>query len=322
MQKNLKYLVYELYKLNPGIELRFGDPKYDPNANKRIFSSGDPRKIVLPEGYTADDLGTIKYNDIVVACVEPLKNINVGHVLPNSEISPNVTINNSKDLAIIIQKLNPDLIIYFADNNIYYRQLLQGDLGNIVLPDFVNYSNDNLQFSCADNGEVKNVQLKNYIEYKDYNSLESMYDLAFNNAQQYVIDKNMLESWERRSKIKELETKKESWKTTFIASLWGLIVAEFGYLGSATNLEISNILKVYDLERHQLDSWPDFMNYIVQLEPASILCLHARYAAIILGFISFFKWQFKDIELSDLKKQDALTSKDLQKLSRKNTQIK
>ena len=46
MQINLKHLVYELYKLNPGIELRFGDPKYDPNAKQRIFSSGDPEKMI------------------------------------------------------------------------------------------------------------------------------------------------------------------------------------------------------------------------------------------------------------------------------------
>ena len=203
MPTNLKHLVYELYKLNPGIELRFGDPKYDPNAKQRIFSSGDPKKIVLPEGYTADDLGVIRYNNTVVVCVEPLKNINVGHVLPNSEIRPDVTINNSKDLAIVIQKLNPDLIIYFADNNIYYRQLLHGDLGNIVLPDFASYSNSNLQFSCTNTGEVKNAELKNYIEYKGYNSLERMYDFAFNNAEQYIIDKKMLESWDRRKKIKE-----------------------------------------------------------------------------------------------------------------------
>lgn len=310
MPTNLKHLVYELYKLNPGIELRFGDPKYDPNAKQRIFSSGDPKKIVLPEGYTADDLGVIRYNNTVVVCVEPLKNINVGHVLPNSEIRPDVTINNSKDLAIVIQKLNPDLIIYFADNNIYYRQLLHGDLGNIVLPDFASYSNSNLQFSCTNTGEVKNAELKNYIEYKGYNSLERMYDFAFNNAEQYIIDKKMLESWDRRKKIKELETKKLNLMLVALPSIIGFILSLVPDLDNVTFckeiLEINGTV----IDRH------------FEINGPAVVCGVARPVLLTSSIICSIKAGIKSFQLENLYNQEKLTTKDLQKLSRKNTQIK
>ena len=52
---NFNQLINEIRKLNPGVEIRIGDPKFDSLANSRIFSSKPMNQLRLPQGYYANE---------------------------------------------------------------------------------------------------------------------------------------------------------------------------------------------------------------------------------------------------------------------------
>lgn len=48
---NFNQLINEIRKMNPGVEIRIGDPNFDSRARDRIFSSIPLEQLKLPEGY-------------------------------------------------------------------------------------------------------------------------------------------------------------------------------------------------------------------------------------------------------------------------------
>lgn len=52
---NFNQLINEIRKLNPGVEIRIGDERFDREARSRIFSSVPMHQLKLPEGYYSNE---------------------------------------------------------------------------------------------------------------------------------------------------------------------------------------------------------------------------------------------------------------------------
>lgn len=114
---NFNQLINEIRKLNPGVEIRIGDERFDREARSRIFSSVPMHQLKLPEGYYSNEKNGItnKHNAenglYTQLSVESLDDMVVGLTMPNVDVSKNLESTDVREIAIALQKLNPGVTI-------------------------------------------------------------------------------------------------------------------------------------------------------------------------------------------------------------------
>lgn len=114
---NFNQLINEIRKLNPGVEIRIGDERFDREARSRIFSSVPMQQLKLPEGYYSNEKNGItnKHNAenglYTQLSVESLDDMVVGLTMPNVDVSKNLESTDVREIAIALQKLNPGVTI-------------------------------------------------------------------------------------------------------------------------------------------------------------------------------------------------------------------
>lgn len=118
---NFNQLINEIRKLNPGVEIRIGDPQFDSLADSRIFSSKPMNQLRLPQGYYANEKNGItnKHNSetglYTSLSVESLDDMVVGQTYPNVDVSKSLETTNIREIAIALQRLNPGVAIRLAN---------------------------------------------------------------------------------------------------------------------------------------------------------------------------------------------------------------
>ena len=114
---NFNQLINEIRKLNPGVEIRIGDERFDREARSRIFSSVPMHQLKLPEGYYSNEKNGItnKHNAenglYTQLRVESLDDMVVDLTYPNVDVSKNLESTDVREIAIALQKLNPGVTI-------------------------------------------------------------------------------------------------------------------------------------------------------------------------------------------------------------------
>jgi len=114
-------LINEIRKLNPGVEIRVGNPNFDAFAYNRIFCSVPMESLTLPDGYYSNSKNGItnKHNTedgfYISLSVETLENMREGYVYPNVDVNQTLETTNVEEIAIAIQKLNPGVNIKLAN---------------------------------------------------------------------------------------------------------------------------------------------------------------------------------------------------------------
>ena len=118
---NFNQLINEIRKLNPGVEIRVGDPEFDSLADSRIFSSKPMQQLRLPQGFYANDKNGItnKHNTesglYTSLSVESLSDMVIGQTYPSVDVSKSLETTDVREIAIAIQKLNPGVEIRLAN---------------------------------------------------------------------------------------------------------------------------------------------------------------------------------------------------------------
>ncbi len=118
---NFNQLINEIRKLNPGVEIRIGDPQFDSLADSRIFSSKPMNQLRLPQGYYANEKNGItnKHNTetglYTSLSVESLDDMVVGQTYPSVDVSKHLETTNVREIAIALQRLNPGVAIRLAN---------------------------------------------------------------------------------------------------------------------------------------------------------------------------------------------------------------
>lgn len=114
---NFNQLINEIRKLNPDVEIRIGNPQFDSLASNRIFSSVPMDKLKLPEGFYANDKNGItnKHNTETglysSLSVDSIQSMAVGLTLPNVDVSKSLETTDVREIAIALQRLNPNVQI-------------------------------------------------------------------------------------------------------------------------------------------------------------------------------------------------------------------
>ena len=118
---NFNQLINEIRKLNPGVEIRVGDPQFDSLADSRIFSSKPMNQLRLPQGYYANEKNGItnKHNTetglYTSISVESLDDMVVGQTFPAVDVSKPLETTDIREIAIAIQRLNPGVEVRLAN---------------------------------------------------------------------------------------------------------------------------------------------------------------------------------------------------------------
>lgn len=202
---NFNQLINEIRKMNPGVEIRIGDPNFDSRARDRIFSSIPLEQLKLPEGYYSNDKNGItnKHNSetgvYTSLSVESLSNMVVGQTYPNVDASKLLETTNVREIAIALQKLNPGVNIKLSlpayDTQATSKIWCDVAMNELALPEpfYSNGKNGITNKHYSQNGMYVTIDVEDIKKAHPETLMETGYDLNEEKRKQYDLDSRMQE---------------------------------------------------------------------------------------------------------------------------------
>ena len=295
---NFNQLINEIRKLNPGVEIRIGDERFDREARSRIFSSVPMHQLKLPEGYYSNEKNGItnKHNAenglYTQLSVESLDDMVVGLTMPNVDVSKNLESTDVREIAIALQKLNPGVTIKLINpsyENVLDKQIYCNvSAKELALPAPFYYDEKNgiTNKHTSKTGLYTTINIEDISKVNPELLVSTGYDLEKEKTKQYEID---IERKEKNNDVQltiEQEPTNQNSKRTFSilkrerqmndakrAKNKAAIMAGICILGASAAFYFNNqdLSAVISHELNAIYSWEALGQYLNDLGPLTTL---------------------------------------------------
>ena len=295
---NFNQLINEIRKLNPGVEIRIGDERFDREARSRIFSSVPMHQLKLPEGYYSNEKNGItnKHNAenglYTQLSVESLDDMVVGLTMPNVDVSKNLESTDVREIAIALQKLNPGVTIKLINpsyENVLDKQIYCNvSAKELALPAPFYYDEKNgiTNKHTSKTGLYTTINIEDISKVNPELLVSTGYDLEKEKTRQYEID---VERKEKNNDVQltiEQEPTNQKFKRTFSilkrerqmndakrAKNKAAIMAGICILGASVAFYFNNqdLSAVISHELNAIYSWEALGQYLNDLGPLTTL---------------------------------------------------
>lgn len=295
---NFNQLINEIRKLNPGVEIRIGDERFDREARSRIFSSVPMHQLRLPEGYYSNEKNGItnKHNAenglYTQLSVESLDDMVVGLTMPNVDVSKNLESTDVREIAIALQKLNPGVTIKLINpsyENVLDKQIYCNvSAKELALPAPFYYDEKNgiTNKHTSKTGLYTTINIEDISKVNPELLVSTGYDLEKEKTRQYEID---VERKEKNNDVQltiEQEPTNQNFKRTFSilkrerqmndakrAKNKAAIMAGICILGASVAFYFNNqdLSAVISHELNAIYSWEALGQYLNDLGPLTTL---------------------------------------------------
>lgn len=295
---NFNQLINEIRKLNPGVEIRIGDERFDREARSRIFSSVPMHQLKLPEGYYSNEKNGItnKHNAenglYTQLSVESLDDMVVGLTYPNVDVSKNLESTDVREIAIALQKLNPGVTIKLINpsyENVLDKQIYCNvSAKELALPAPFYYDEKNgiTNKHTSKTGLYTTINIEDISKVNPKLLVSTGYDLEKEKTRQYEID---IERKEKNNDVQltiEHEPTNQNFKRTFSilkcerqmnnakrAKNKAAIMAGICILGASVAFYFNNqdLSAVISHELNAIYSWEALGQYLNDLGPLTTL---------------------------------------------------
>lgn len=295
---NFNQLINEIRKLNPGVEIRIGDERFDREARSRIFSSVPMHQLKLPEGYYSNEKNGItnKHNAenglYTQLSVESLDDMVVGLTMPNVDVSKNLESTDVSEIAIALQKLNPGVTIKLINpsyENVLDKQIYCNvSAKELALPAPFYYDEKNgiTNKHTSKTGLYTTINIEDISKVNPELLVSTGYDLEKEKSRQYEID---IERKEKNNDVQltiEQEPTNQNFKRTFSilkrerqmndakrAKNKAAIMAGICILGASVAFYFNNqdLSAVISHELNAIYSWEALGQYLNDLGPLTTL---------------------------------------------------
>ncbi len=295
---NFNQLINEIRKLNPGVEIRIGDERFDREARSRIFSSVPMHQLKLPEGYYSNEKNGItnKHNAenglYTQLSVESLDDMVVGLTMPNVDVSKNLESTDVREIAIALQKLNPGVTIKLINpsyENVLDKQIYCNvSAKELALPAPFYYDEKNgiTNKHSSKTGLYTTINIEDISKVNPELLVSTGYDLEKEKTKQYEID---IERKEKNNDVQltiEQEPTNQNFKRTFSilkrerqmndakrAKNKAAIMAGICILGASVAFYFNNqdLSAVISHELNAIYSWEALGQYLNDLGPLTTL---------------------------------------------------
>lgn len=295
---NFNQLINEIRKLNPGVEIRIGDERFDREARSRIFSSVPMHQLKLPEGYYSNEKNGItnKHNAenglYTQLSVESLDDMVVGITMPNVDVSKNLESTDVREIAIALQKLNPGVTIKLINpsyENVLDKQIYCNvSAKELALPAPFYYDEKNgiTNKHTSKTGLYTTINIEDISKVNPELLVSTGYDLEKEKTRQYEID---IERKEKNNDVQltiEQEPTNQNFKRTFSilkrerqmndakrAKNKAAIMAGICILGASVAFYFNNqdLSAVISHELNAIYSWEALGQYLNDLGPLTTL---------------------------------------------------
>lgn len=295
---NFNQLINEIRKLNPGVEIRIGDERFDREARSRIFSSVPMHQLKLPEGYYSNEKNGItnKHNAenglYTQLSVESLDDMEVGITMPNVDVSKNLESTDVREIAIALQKLNPGVTIKLINpsyENVLDKQIYCNvSAKELALPAPFYYDEKNgiTNKHTSKTGLYTTINIEDISKVNPELLISTGYDLEKEKSRQYEID---IERKEKNNDVQltiEQEPTNQNFKRTFSilkrerqmndakrAKNKAAIMAGICILGASVAFYFNNqdLSAVISHELNAIYSWEALGQYLNDLGPLTTL---------------------------------------------------
>lgn len=295
---NFNQLINEIRKLNPGVEIRIGDERFDREARSRIFSSVPMHQLKLPEGYYSNEKNGItnKHNAenglYTQLSVESLDDMVVGLTMPNVDVSKNLESTDVREIAIALQKLNPGVTIKLINpsyENVLDKQIYCNvSAKELALPAPFYYDEKNgiTNKHTSKTGLYTTINIEDISKVNPELLVSTGYDLEKEKTRQYEID---IERKEKNNDVQltiEQEPTNQNFKRTFSilkrerqmndakrAKNKAAIMAGICILGASVAFYFNNqdLSAVISHELNAIYSWEALGQYLNDLGPLTTL---------------------------------------------------
>ena len=295
---NFNQLMNEIRKLNPGVEIRIGDERFDREARSRIFSSVPMHQLKLPEGYYSNEKNGItnKHNAenglYTQLSVESLDDMVVGITMPNVDVSKNLESTDVREIAIALQKLNPGVTIKLINpsyENVLDKQIYCNvSAKELALPAPFYYDEKNgiTNKHTSKTGLYTTINIEDISKVNPELLVSTGYDLEKEKTKQYEID---IERKEKNNDVQltiEQEPTNQNFKRTFSilkrerqmndakrAKNKAAIMAGICILGASVAFYFNNqdLSAVISHELNAIYSWEALGQYLNDLGPLTTL---------------------------------------------------
>lgn len=295
---NFNQLINEIRKLNPGVEIRIGDERFDREARSRIFSSVPMHQLKLPEGYYSNEKNGItnKHNAenglYTQLSVESLDDMEVGITMPNVDVSENLESTDVREIAIALQKLNPGVTIKLINpsyENVLDKQIYCNvSAKELALPAPFYYDEKNgiTNKHTSKTGLYTTINIEDISKVNPELLVSTGYDLGKEKTKQYEID---IERKEKNNDVQltiEQEPTNQNFKRTFSilkrerqmndakrAKNKAAIMAGICILGASVAFYFNNqdLSAVISHELNAIYSWEALGQYLNDLGPLTTL---------------------------------------------------
>lgn len=295
---NFNQLINEIRKLNPGVEIRIGDERFDREARSRIFSSVPMHQLKLPEGYYSNEKNGItnKHNAenglYTQLSVESLDDMVVGLTMPNVDVSKNLESTDVREIAIALQKLNPGVTIKLINpsyENVLDKQIYCNvSAKELALPAPFYYDEKNgiTNKHTSKTGLYTTINIEDISKVNPELLVSTGYELEKEKTKQYEID---IERKEKNNDVQltiEQEPTNQNFKRTFSilkrerqmnnakrAKNKAAIMAGICILGASVAFYFNNqdLSAVISHELNAIYSWEALGQYLNDLGPLTTL---------------------------------------------------
>lgn len=295
---NFNQLINEIRKLNPGVEIRIGDERFDREARSRIFSSVPMNQLKLPEGYYSNEKNGItnKHNAenglYTQLSVESLDDMVVGLTMPNVDVSKNLESTDVREIAIALQKLNPGVTIKLINpsyENVLDKQIYCNvSAKELALPAPFYYDEKNgiTNKHTSKTGLYTTINIEDISKVNPELLVSTGYDLEKEKTRQYEID---IERKEKNNDVQltiEQEPTNQNFKRTFSilkrerqmndakrSKNKAAIMAGICILGASVAFYFNNqdLSAVISHELNAIYSWEALGQYLNDLGPLTTL---------------------------------------------------
>lgn len=295
---NFNQLINEIRKLNPGVEIRIGDERFDREARSRIFSSVPMNQLKLPEGYYSNEKNGItnKHNAenglYTQLSVESLDDMVVGLTYPNVDVSKNLESTDVREIAIALQKLNPGVTIKLINpsyENVLDKQIYCNVSAKelaLPVPFYYDEKNGITNKHTSKTGLYTTINIEDISKVNPELLVSTGYDLEKEKTRQYEID---IERKEKNNDVQltvEQEPTNQNFKRTFSilkrerqmndakrAKNKAAIMAGICILGASVAFYFNNqdLSTVISHELNAIYSWEALGQYLNDLGPLTTL---------------------------------------------------
>lgn len=295
---NFNQLINQIRKLNPGVEIRIGDERFDREARSRIFSFVPMHQLKLPEGYYSNEKNGItnKHNAenglYTQLSVESLDDMVVGITMPNVDVSKNLESTDVREIAIALQKLNPGVTIKLINpsyENVLDKQIYCNvSAKELALPAPFYYDEKNgiTNKHTSKTGLYTTINIEDISKVNPELLVSTGYDLEKEKTKQYEID---IERKEKNNDVQltiEQEPTNQNSKRTFSilkrerqmndakrAKNKAAIMAGICILGASVAFYFNNqdLSAVISHELNAIYSWEALGQYLNDLGPLTTL---------------------------------------------------